>query len=538
MKCGHDNCPNRTCMRLLKNVFIVFFILALHTDAAAQTTLKAEKGKQISVKHANSLKGSIHGYQRLIGAVEFEQQGMIMTCDSAHFFNETNSLDAYGHVHIRQGDSLNIYGDQLKYDGNARKAELTKNVRMIDADMTLTTEAIVYDLNEKVASYSSGGKIINKENVLTSQIGAYSTESKTLSFKKNVVLINPQYVMKCDTLLYHPVTKTSYFLGPTTIKATNNSNFIYCENGFYDSEHDVCQFQKNAYIITKDQTLKGDSIWYNRKLGLGKAMKNVQILDTTQKITIKGDLAIHNENTNISLITGNALYIQAFTEDSLFLHADTLKSITIYDSTEVNSKKKKKDLSDTIVKEPQRIVLGYHNVRFYKTDLQGKCDSLAWTSVDSTMRLYNDPVLWSGGNQLTAEKVSIITHHGEILQLNMDNNAFIASSEDSTRFNQIKGKKMTGYFVKNELYKIYVEGNGQTLYYAKDNGAIMGVNRADCSSLVIKIANQDVQSITFYNHPEATLYPPLDLPPKEALLKDFRWRAAEQPLSVKDLFLK
>lgn len=537
MKCGHDNCPSMAKMRL-RISFLFFFTLFLCAGLAAQSTIKPEKGKPINLKHANSLKGSPKGFQRLIGAVEFEQQGMTMTCDSAHFYNEANSLNAYGHVHIRQGDSLNIFGDLLKYDGNARRAELTKNVRMIDANMTLTTDAIVYDLNEKVASYSSGGKIVNNENVLTSQIGAYSTEAKVLTFKKNVVLVNPQYVMKCDTLRYHPLSKTSYFLGPTTIQATNNSNFIYCENGFYDSENDVCQFQKNAYIITKDQTLKGDSIWYNRKLGLGKAMKNVEIIDTAQKITIKGELAIHNELTNISLITDHALFIQSFTKDSLFLHADTLKSITMYDSTAYDTKRKKKDPSDTIMKEPQKIVLGYHNVRFYKTDLQGKCDSLAWTSTDSTMRLYNDPVLWSGGNQLTAEKVSIITHHGEILQLNMDNNAFIVSEEDSTRYNQIKGKKMTGYFVKNELNRIYVDGNGQTLYYAKDKGMIMGVNRADCSSLLIRIADQDVQSITFYNHPEATLYPPLDLPPKEALLKDFKWRAMEQPLSVQDLFLK
>jgi lipopolysaccharide export system protein LptA len=521
-------------MRQLKTHFILLFLLL----AVAGWSQTPPKGKQINLKHANSLKGSNRGFQRLIGAVEFEQQGMVMTCDSAHFFNEANSLDAFGHVHIRQGDSLNIYGDLLKYDGNARRAELSKNVQMVDADMTLTTDAIVYDLNEKTASYSTGGKIINHENTLTSQIGAYSTEGKILTFKKNVVLVNPEYVMKCDTLRYLPVSKISYFLGPTTITATNNSNFIYCENGFYDSDKDVCQFQKNAYIITKDQTLKGDSIWYNRKLGLGKAMKNVEILDTTQKITIKGELAIHNENTNISLITGNALYIQAFTEDSLFLHADTLKSISIYDSTDYEKKNKKHDPKDTIAREPRRIVLGYHSVRFYKTDLQGKCDSLAWTSADSTMRLYHDPVLWSGGNQLTAEKVSIITHHGEILQLHMDNNAFIVSEEDSTRFNQIKGKNMTGYFVKNELYKIYVDGNGQTLYYVKDKNILQGVNRADCSSLLIRISNQEVQSITFYNHPEATLYPPLDLPPKEALLKDFRWRATEQPLSVKDLFLK
>jgi lipopolysaccharide export system protein LptA len=527
-------------MRLTK-FFICFFSLLIFSSAVkAQSHVTVEKGKQINLKHANSLKGSGKGgYQRLIGAVQFEQQGMNMTCDSAHFYSEKNSLDAFGNVHIQQGDSINMYGQKLNYDGNTRKAQLSDNVSMTDGDMTLSTDAIVYDLNEKVASYTKFGKIVDKENTLTSSNGTYSTESKMLSFRGSVVLINPEYVMRCDTLHYFPLSKVAYFFGPTTIKATNNSNFIYCENGFYDTNNDVCQFQKNAYIITKDQTLKGDSIWYNRKLGIGKAMKNVEIIDTTQKITIRGELAIHNDFTDESMITDHALFIQAFKEDSLFLHADTLKSITLHDSLETKKKNvDEDDTSHTIQKEPDRVVLGYNNVRFYKKDLQGKCDSLNWTSADSTMRLFGDPVLWSGGSQLTAEKVFILTSHGEIMRLNMDNNAFIISKEDSTRFNQIKGKKMVGYFKDNELYQIYVEGNGQTLYYAKDQGLIMGVNRADCSSLKIGIKDDEVQSISFFNHPEATLYPPLDLSPKEALLKDFRWREKEQPLSVNDLFLK
>jgi lipopolysaccharide export system protein LptA len=507
---------------------LLFFITGVN--------LYAQNGKQINLKHANSLKGSggnsKNKYQRLIGAVEFEHQGMVMTCDSAHFFQEANSLDAYGNVHIRQGDSINVWGDQLRYDGNTRKADLKKNVRLTDGDMTLNTDAVSYDMNSKTASYVSGGKILSDNNILTSQIGVYSTEAKAFSFKKNVVLNNPLYVMTCDTLVYFPLSKVSHFYGPTRIKATNNSNFIYCENGFYDTYNDVCQFQKNAYIVTNNQTLKGDSIWYDRKHGIGKAMKNVEITDTSQKVTIRGELAIHYEKQDISLITGRALYIQAFEKDSLFLHADTLKSVTIHDSTEVKRTKK-----DTVKKELPRIVFAYHHVRFYKPDLQGKCDSLVWTSVDSTMNLYHDPVLWSAGNQLTAEKVSIRISKGEIHQLEMDINAFIISEEDSTRYNQIKGKHMTGYFAKNELYRIDVYGNGQTLYYAKDQGLLLGVNRADCSNLSISIKENEVEGIRFYDKPEATLYPPLDLPPKEALLKDFRWRGEEQPLSVEDLFL-
>lgn len=522
-------------MRLLSPPVVLLFLLAmLPFVLPAQTP--APGGKLINLKHANSLKGTGKGkYQRLIGDVQFEHQGVLMTCDSAHFFQEKNSLEAYGHVHISQGDSINVWGDQLVYDGNTRRADLTKNVRMTDGDMNVVTDAISYDMNAKTASYVTGGKIISKENTLTSQVGIYSTEAKAFSFKKNVVLVNPQYTMTCDTLVYGPVSKVAYFHGPTTIKATNNSNTIYCENGFYDTNADVCQFQKNAVIVTKEQQLKGDSIWYNRKTGVGKAIRNVEIIDTAQDVTIRGDLAVHYDQQDLSLVTGHALYIQSFDKDSLFLHADTLKSIVVHDSTFVNDKKNKKLPKDSVEKT-QQVVLAYRNVRFYKPDLQGKCDSLSWTSVDSTMHLFGAPILWSGESQMTAKTVDLQTSHGQIMRMDMDVNAFIASKEDSSRFNQIKGKHVTGYFKDNHLYKIYVEGNGQTLYYAKDQDVMIGVNRADCSRLTIYVQDEEVQSITFYDKPDAILYPPKDLPPKEAILKDFIWREKEQPASVEDLF--
>ncbi len=249
---------------------------------------------KINLKHADRLIGDkAKGYQRLIGAVSFEHQGMTMNCDSAHFFLEENRLDAYGHVFIQQGDSLRMWSDFLTYDGNTRIAVASKNVRLVEDDMTLTCDAITYDLANRFAYYNTGGRIVNKDNILTSQNGGYSSDSKTLTFKNNVVLKNPQYEMRCDTLRYTPGPKVAYFLGPTTIKATGSQNYIYCENGFYDTYNDIAQFEEHAYIVTNNQTLKGDSIWYDRKNGIGKAFQNITIEDTVQDVTIHGDYAIH-----------------------------------------------------------------------------------------------------------------------------------------------------------------------------------------------------------------------------------------------------
>lgn len=470
--------------------------------------------------------------QRLLGNVEFEHENTIMLCDSAHLYEETNTLEAFGKINIRKGDTLNLYGDFLKYNGNTKIAEIEKNVRVVKRDMTLTTQVLTYDLEKSVATYYGGGTIVNKDNTLTSKNGYYYASSNMLSFKNDVLLRNPKYTMNSDTLIYNTVSKTAYFLGPTTIRASNN--IIYCENGWYDTNKDISRFSKNAYIITKEQKLKSDSLYYDRKLGYGKALRNVSILDSAQNLLISGDAAEHWEDDENSIVTGNALMTQYFDKDTLFLHGDTLQAR----NEKVLSKEEKEALKKTGKENPAdqpKVMLAYHGVRFFKRDIQGKCDSLAFTYRDSTMHLFHEPVLWSSQNQLTAEKIEVVTGKKEIKLMRLLNTAFIVSQEDTLKFNQIRGKQMTGYFSDNDLRKILVEGNGQTIYYVKDKNDMLGANRADCSDLVILLKNNEIEGLTLLKKPEGTLFPMKEADPKELRLKDFKWLPELRPKSEKDL---
>jgi lipopolysaccharide export system protein LptA len=518
---------------MIKNARIILFLLL-----AFLPSIIFSQGKKIDVK-ANSLEFDEklgEGAKRLVGDVIFTHQGATMFCDSAYLY-KNNTLDGFGHIHIRQGDSLHLYGKKLHYDGNTKKAEVYQEIRLTDKDLVLTTDFLFYDLNSSIATYNSGGVITSKENLLTSESGYYYSKTRQFAFKNNVVLTNPQYVINSDTLLYNTYSKVAYFLGPTTIKS--QANLIYAENGWYDTKNDISRFSKKAYIVTKEQKLYGDSLYYDRKIGYGKAMNNVHIIDSLQNIKISGNIAEHYEGSDNSLVHGKALLIQVYNNDTLFLHADTLRATY----TDKNGKIKLPLINNPYGKNPNnkdslyRILFAYHRVKFYKSDIQGKCDSLAFSYIDSTMRLFGMPVLWSDKNQLTAEKVSIKTGKGEIRSLNLDNTAFIISQEDSLRFNQIKGKNMEGSFKESKLYKIKVEGNGQTVYYAKDKEKIIGVNRADCTDLLIFLKENKVDKITFINQPEATLYPINELSPKELLLKDFIWKGSERPMSKKDVFV-
>ena len=499
-------------------IYCVLFIFS----AVAQT-----QPRKIELLHANSLEHDDRlgkDVKRLLGNVSFQDGNTLLYCDSAYMYPD-NSVDAFSRVRIVQGDSLTIHGDFLKYNPNTRITEIHKNIKLIQKSTTLVTELLYYDMATHKANYPNGGTITSKDNVLVSDMGYYNPKAKMFSFKKNVVLTNPQYVMYCDTLNYNSSNNTAYFVGPTRIK--NKENIIYCESGWYNTNNDNAQFSKNASIITQGRKMTGDSIHYDKVKKIGIAIGNVSILDSAQSILVTGDKAINLGKQETSTVTGHALLKQFYGSDTLFLHADTLRTV---DEHPLN-KKHEPDTSVT-----WRMMYAYHKVKFYRTDIQGRCDSLVYSGKDSIMRLYIHPIMWSEENQLIAKKIELKTSGGEISKMFLKESAFIISKEDSIKYNQIKGKEMTGYFKKNKLSKIHVEGNGQTVYFAKDKQKKIGINKADCSNMMIYIKENAIQKVTFLKKPDATLFPMRDFTPKEFMLKDFIWRENERPLSVGDLF--
>ena len=424
---------------------------------------------------------------RLLGNVQFKHDNVLMNCDSAYRYSDENRFDAFGNIHINQGDTVNAYGDLLKYDGNTSIARLFNNVRMTDKKMVLTTDNLNYNTETETADYFNGGKIVDGENVLTSTKGNYYTQDKMLFFKDSVVLNNPRYTMEGDTLKYNTVTKTAFFFGPTTIDSKeNDSTLIYCENGWYNTETEKSYFSQHAFIQSKQQQLTGDSLLYDKINGIGQAYKNVQVKDLNNKTIVSGDYAIYYELEQRSVVTGKTMLTQIFDSDSLFLHADTL-----YATWDSVSQKK--------------TYFAYHHCRIFKSDLQGKCDSLVYSNVDSTIRFYNDPVLWNDKNQLSADSMNLLTANSNIDKLNLYNSSFITSKEDSQRFNQVRGKNMVGYFDDNKLYKINVTGNGQTIYYVKDKKnnveRLTGANRAECSDLEVFVKENKVNKIVLLKKP-------------------------------------
>ena len=498
---------------------------------------QSKKTAQIELLHADfaDFDQAINSeVQRLTGHVSFKHENAFMYCDSAYLNKVKNSLEAFAHVRITKGDSFTLTGKRLLYGGNTELAEVFDDVVMTDRKMTLNTSRLNYDMKRDVASYTDSAHIVDSENTLTSTFGYYYSKSHDLYFRNKVVLTNPHYVMTCDTLRYNTISKTSFFLGPTFIHAKNN--IIYCENGWYNTEKQTSAFFRNAFLKTNTQTLKGDTIYYDRNKGIGKGFGNVSVNDSVNQVIINGDFAVHYELTDSSLVTGRAMMTQIFDNDSLFLHGDTLMAVA--DQNTINA-----DSGTT----GKRNLFAFRHVKLFKSDFQGACDSLAYNYSDSTIRLFRNPVLWSGLNQLTADSITIQIANSNITTMYLVNSAFITSQSDSAqqgpvdslRYNQIRGKNMTGYFIENKLFKILVEGNGQTIYYTKSKSKKdFGVNRADCSDLIISINENEIEKIILLNQPDGTLYPIRELSVKELRLKGFIWKGDQRPEKKEDIFRK
>lgn len=474
----------------------------------------------IHIEHADYMEGAQRlgkNVQALYGNVKFRHLNTLMFCDSAFMYRDSNRVEAYGTIHIIQNDTIHLYGKELTYYGNEEMAKVRKDVRLVNKDIVLTTEFLDYNRRNDVAYYYNGGKITSGENQLNSSWGYYYPRTEEAQFKNDVVVTNPEYTMYSDTMKYNTITEIVKIVGPTTIISKQNT--IYSELGYYDTKKNIAQLEKNSSVKGKEQLLTGDTIFYNRNNGFGEVFSNMALHDSANHIIIKGNYGYYNEVTQKALATQKAVMMQIQKTDTLFLHADTLRADPLPDSE-------------------HKIVRAYWNVKFFRTDFQGRCDSMVYDFRDSTNTFYKNPVIWAQENQMTAETIRVYTRNKSLFKTELINNSFVISREDSVHFNQIKGKLMTGYFRKNEIYKIDVDGNGQTIYYPKDKDVMIGVNKAESSNLTILLEEKKVTGIILRTQPAGNLNPPLVLSLELQRLDGFRWLEDYRPKKMSDIFIK
>ncbi len=310
-------------------MFFLLLIVAFHVVSGSLPQTETKKRRiELLWADVTAHDNKINAYaNRFLGNVRFSQNNVLLDCDSAYFYTDSNKVDAFGRVHIIQGDTLNLWGDRIKYDGNSRIAKVKGNVKLVNKSITLTTDELIFDLKENVGNYHTWGKIVDTSNVLISKIGRYYSNEDLFFFKDSVKVTNKDFILTADTLKYNSTTERVFIVGPTHIVGTTKQGTLYSEKGWYDTRTNIAELYKASRIFGKEQSLQGDTIFYARKDGTGRARSRVKLSDTTNHIQIIGRKGTYNEKTKIAFVTDSAIFMQFSKKDTLFLHADTLKSV-------------------------------------------------------------------------------------------------------------------------------------------------------------------------------------------------------------------
>lgn len=466
------------------------------------------------------------GKHRLIGSVNFEYQGNKMYCDSAHYFEKTNEVKAYGNVHINRRDTLNLFCDSLHYKGRTKKAMLWGHVRVRDNSFKLTTDSLEYDSANGVAVYRHGGKVESSlgSEVLTSKVGYFYPDSKNAFFKGDVFYKSDEMTMATDTLKYTYSTGTTHFYGPTSI-VTQDEN-IFCESGWYNTDTEEGSLQKNAVIYQGSKIIKGDTLAYFPKKNLSIGRGNVYYRDTIDQVSMQGDYGVIDENKGTSLLTGRTLFSKVQQNDTLYLHADTLLSI-----------------SDSLGKRLK--TLAYPDAKLYNTDIQAKADSIVNLADSNLVLFHGSPIFWAKNAELKGDSMRCELGDSSVNYVLLQHHASVISEVDSgSYYNQIGGSQIHAYFKNNELIRSDVNGNAQTIFFPvneekSDSLTVvkrLGMNRLYASDLRVYLDSGEVTGITYFDHPDGVFYPIDQIKKEEQFLPNFAINPQLRPKSVEDLF--
>lgn len=483
-----------------------------------------EKSGKIIIEYADFIdknQNEIPGAIVFTGNVRVIHNGVKISCNKAYHFTDENYVKAFGNVKLVQGDTIFMNSRYAEYNGNREIAYATGDVNLRSPSSNLTTDTIYFDRKVQEAFYNSFGTITNKENVLKSKSGKYYLNEKKYSFKTAVTVVNPRSTIKTNHLDYYDNSGHAYVFGPSTI--TSKTDYIYTENGFYDTTNDIGKLKENSHILYNSRKIEGDDIFYDRKKNFSKLINNVKITDTINNLVAKGHYAEVYRNTETKndsmFITKKALVITKTENDSMYMHG---KKIMITGPPE------------------DRIIRAYNNVRFYNLDMSGKCDSLHSSNKNALSKLIGRPILWSNKSQMTGDIMHIIGNNKteKVDSLKVLNNAFIIQKDTLSEkgYNQVKGQNLYGKFRENKLYEVDIVKNCEAIYYMYDDDELIGINKSVCSSINLKLEDNTIQDMIFFKNTDGYIYPEEEFPENARKLRGFLWRGDEEIKTKEDIF--
>ena len=505
-------------------VLCLFGLCVAQSRKAAKGRHRPKTDERVYLKHADMLRfnqyGEHAGAQILNGNVAFLHKGALLTCDSAYFYQESNSFKAFGHVKMRQGDTLSLTSDYAFYDGDNQMAEARHNVLLRHRGTKLYTDSLNYDRLYNIGYFFEGGKMVDRNNVLVSDWGEYDTETRKAVFNYNVNLRNPKFTLTTDTLHYDTRTSLANIVGPSVIRS--KESVIHTSDGYYNTNTGRARLYGRSTMSNKGKEITGDSLFYDEKRGISQGYRNVIYKDTQKKNELHCNYLWYNEKNGFAFATENPVMMEYSQKDTLFVHSDTIKVITYHLNT------------DSVY----RTAHCYNKVRAFRNDVQAVCDSLVYNTKDSCMTMYRDPIAWSGDRQLLGEEIQVFMKDSTIDRAHIINQALTAElMPDKEHYQQLSSKEMFAYFTKGQITQTEAIGNVRSIYYPVDDkdSTLMGLVYIETDTMKMFMRDRQLQKI-WTSKTDGTWYPMTQIPPERYKLDGFTWFDYIRPINKDDIY--
>lgn len=455
----------------------------------------------------------------LVGNVKLYHDGMYLTCDSARFYKDDNTFNAYGHVKMMQGDTLTLTSDTLLYNGPLLQAHAQGRAVLTHRETRLTTSTIDYDRLEGVGFYPQHGTLYDGENVLNSDYGQYTPALREAIFKDNVVVNNPKFEMKTNELYYYSDTEIAKIVSETNI-ISSDSTFIYALRGDYDTKTGKALLMDRSHVYKDMRDIVGDSLFYNDETGVSEAFGSVVLIDAENSCMLTGNYCRYEDQTGVAVATDSAVCYEFSEGDTLYVHADTLKMVSYNQKT------------DSVYRD----LFAYRKVRMFRNDFQGVCDSLVSHQKDSCTYLYGQPILWNEGQQVFGEEIRVYNNDSTVDWIHVINQAMTIERLDSVSYNQVASKEMFCYFKDGALERNEAKGNVYVTYFMEeDDGNRIGMNYTETPELTLFMKNKKVDKI-WMSSSVGTMFPVFAIPAEKRYLPNFAWFDYIRPMNKDDIF--
>ena len=506
---------------------IILFVVSLLLSSMPSL---ANKESRIYLLHSDRLYHDTQidaQAQILVGNVKFLHDEVLMYCDSALFYEASNSLDAFGNVRMVQGDTLSLTGDVLYYDGLEKLARVRNNVVLVHGQMTLYTDSLDYDRLYNVGYFFEGGHLVTEDNELTSDWGEYRPDTKVAVFNYNVHMVSPPAPQKVrttlltDTLYYNTETSVANTRGPSTID--DGDSHIYTEMGYMNSKNNDMTLLNRSEMSNTGKKLIGDSIVWNSVDSIGEAFGNVVYTDLLNKNAMTGNYCYYDDRIGYTMGTDSACVLD-FSQgaDTMYMHADSIKMYTFNIKT------------DSVY----RVMHAFNHVRMYRTDIQGVCDSLVYQTQDSMMIMYKDPIIWTGVQQLLGEEIRAFMNDSTIDSIYVLRQTLSCERIDDRHFNQVAGHEMHSYLKDGELEMTHVIGNVIVNYFPFDEDSLMvAMNHIESTEMKMFMGENRKMKKIWMPAASGTFYPIPMIPSQLRFLENFQWFDYIRPISPEDIYV-